>query len=128
MYGGRWNEPGTRAIYTAGSRSLAVLETLANYAVLPRDFAMTTVRIPKRVGIQELPRRLLTPDWQDIPQVTQMLGKAWLSQTAVLRVPSAIIPEESNYVLNPEHKDFRLIEFLPALPFRFDSRLKPLDR
>jgi RES domain-containing protein len=54
MYGGRWNEPGTWAIYTAGSRSLAALETLANYSVLPRDFVMTAVRIPYRVKIQEL--------------------------------------------------------------------------
>lgn len=124
MYGGRWNPPGTRAIYTAASRSLAVLEILVNYATLPADFVMTTVRIPDRVKIEELPRSLLAPGWQDIQTITQILGKTWLAQASVLCVPSAIIPEENNYIINPEHTDFTHIEFLAAVPFRFDSRLK----
>jgi RES domain-containing protein len=126
MYGGRWNPPGMPAIYVASSRALAVLEILAHYAVLPRDFVMTPVRIPRRVRIRELPRDMLPENWHKpaTMHLTQLLGEASLSDTAVLRVPSAIIPEENNYVLNPEHPDFYNIEFLPPMPFYFDARLK----
>jgi RES domain-containing protein len=87
---------------------------------------MTEVRIPSRVKIQEPRRGELPPGWQDIESVTQFLGERWLRLTgsSVVRVPSAIIPEENNYVINPEHADFRRIEFLASVPFRFDSRLK----
>ena len=124
MYGGPWTPPGMRAIYTPAFRSLAVLEILANYAILPRDFVMTGVRIPYRVKIEKLPGGLLAPGWQNTPHITQILGKTWLTKTAVLCVPSAIVPEENNYLINPEHKDFRRIEFLAAAPFRFDSRFQ----
>jgi RES domain-containing protein len=125
MYGGRWNPPGVRAIYTAASRSLAALEILVHYAVLPRDFVITPVRIPNRVKICELPQSALMPGWNE-PEPNSLvpfIGARYLSTTAVLCVPSAIIPQESNYVLNPEHHDFRYIEFLPSEPFHFDSRL-----
>ncbi len=124
MYGGRWNERRTRAVYTAASRSLAVLEILVNYAALPRDFVITPVRIPDRVKILSLPQALLAPGWQEATAATQILGGNFLRNSAVLCVPSAVIPEESNYVLNPEHTDFRHIEFLHSEPFLFDPRLK----
>jgi RES domain-containing protein len=124
MFGGRWNERGTRAVYTAASRSLAVLEIIVNYAALPRDFVITPVRIPDRVKIRHLPQELLGPDWQEVKVATQLIGRTFLRSTAVLCVPSAVIPEELNYVLNPEHTDFRYIEFLTSEPFRFDPRLK----
>jgi RES domain-containing protein len=124
MYGGRWNERRTRAVYTAASRSLAVLEILVNYAALPRDFVITPVRIPDRVKIFSLPQALLAHGWQEAMAATQILGGSFLRNTAVLCVPSAVIPEESNYVLNPEHTDFRHIEFHPSEPFLFDPRLE----
>jgi RES domain-containing protein len=55
---------------------------------------------------------------------TQHLGLKWLPQTAALDVPSAIIPEEPIYVLNPTHPEFQHIEFSASEPFRFDPRLK----
>ena len=120
MHGGRWNERGVRAVYTAASRSLAALEVLVNYAALPRDFVITPVRIPWRVKIASVPQSLLASGWAE----TQALGGMFLRDTAVLRVPSTVIPEENNYVLNPEHASFRHIEFLPSKPFLFDPRLK----
>src|ERR1039457_2726303 len=91
MYGGRWNERRTRAVYTAASRSLAVLEILVNYAALPRDFVITPVRIPDRVKILSLPQALLAPGWQEAMAATQILGGSFLRNTAVLCVPSAVI-------------------------------------
>jgi len=114
------------AIYTAGSRSLAVLEILVHYAVLPRDFVMTPVEIPYRVRVEKLPLSLLPGGWRrpEAVRITQAIGKDLLARSAVLRVPSAIVPEENNYVLNPEHPDFKRIRFLAFVPFRFDARLR----
>ena len=121
---------------------------------MPRDFVITPVRIPDGVGISValvgpsplldddygykrtsghsyFPRFLnLPPDWNgpDAPfDPTQAIGREWIldGDSAVLSVPSAIIPEERNYVLNVGHRDFSRIEFLPSKPFRFDPRLKP---
>jgi RES domain-containing protein len=130
--GGRWNVRGTEAIYTAQSRALAALEILVHYAVLPQDFVLTSIRIPDAENsVLELQRHLLSHDW-NIPgpaivnglTETQDLGLKFLSQTFALGVPSAIIPDERIYVLNPAHRDFGRIEFMASEPFRFDPRLK----
>ena len=131
-YGGRWNKPGTAALYTAASRSLAVLEILVHYSVLPQDFQMTEVRIPDRSGIfqagvvrvWEPPRDVLPDRWWERPSFTASVGDVLLENTAVLAVPSAVIHEEMNYVLNPADPEFALIEFGPSEPFHFDHRLK----
>jgi RES domain-containing protein len=73
----------------------------------------------------------LPPDWNgpDAPlEPTQAVGGDWIlsGSPAVLSVPSAIISEDRNYVLNVAHADFRHIEFLPSKPFQFDPRLKPI--
>lgn len=120
IHGGRWNPPGLEAIYTAQSRSLAALEILVHYTVLPRDFVLTPIRIPEdRVSVIRLQPYLLFSE----PQ-TQHLGMRWLPKTAVLGVHSAIIPEERIFILNPAHAEFQYIEFLGPEPFSFDPRLK----
>jgi hypothetical protein len=93
--------------------------------VLPAGFVMTAVRIPYRVKVDELPHSLLTPGWREHEAVTQILGRTWLAKTCVLCVPSAIIPEERNYVINPEHRDFRRIESLAthAVPLRSSAQI-----
>src|SRR4051812_48166594 len=103
MYGGRWNEPGTQAIYTAGSRSLAALEVLVHYSVLPRDFVVTPIRIPDGIDVIEISPAGLPNGWQTMTGYagTQALGTLELGHAPVLRVPSAVIPQESNFVLNP---------------------------
>jgi RES domain-containing protein len=127
IFGGRWNSIGRKAIYTAGSRALAVLEILVHYAVLPGDFVMTPVEIPAEVEIRELRPSYLassvTPGEIDIGS-SQALGDHLLNTFAVLRVPSVVIPEEYNYVINPEHPNIRFIKFLPPVLFRFDPRFK----
>lgn len=124
IHGGRWNAPGFEAIYTAQSRSLAALEILVHYAVLPRDFVLTPIRIPEdRVGVMRLPEQELA--YRPLPYAhTQHLGMRWLPKVAALGVSSAIIPQERIYVLNPAHVEFQCIEFGEAEPFEFDPRLK----
>ena len=132
LHGARWNAPGVEAIYTAQSRSLAALEVLVHYAVLPRNFVLTSIRIPEdRVSVMRLKPDALFAGWaarnpENAAGLTQAqrMGSRWLSSMAVIGVPSAIIPEERIYVLNPAHPEFQYIEFSTSEPFRFDPRLK----
>jgi RES domain-containing protein len=122
LHGGRWNPPGVEAIYTAQSRSLAALEILVHYTVLPRDFVLTPIRIPEdRVVVARLQTH-----WQFSEAQTRDLGLEWFGRTAVLGVYSFVIPEERIYILNPSHPEFEYIEFLASEPFQFDPRLKQI--
>jgi RES domain-containing protein len=90
---------------------------------------ITQIDIPDQVNISEVSSAILPADW-NIPgtphYTTQAIGSRWIrsSDSAVLRVPSAVIPEELNYVLNVTHTDFSHIVFSSSQPFHFDPRLK----
>ena len=125
---GRWNHQGVPLIYTAGSLSLAALEILVNveivevmrlYVCIPVVFDETLCR---RLDLRHLPK-----NWSDnpIPISTRDLGSAWAKRldSPVLGVPSAVIPLEANYLLNPRHPDFLKIEIGTASKFRLDARL-----
>jgi RES domain-containing protein len=118
---------GTPVIYTSQSPSLAALEILVHYDVLPKDFVMTPVEIPDRVRILALKEVDLPRSWARAKPVpaTQNLAEKWIreAQSAVLAVPSSVVRSERNFVLNPAHPDFRLLRFRPSTPFRFDPRL-----
>jgi RES domain-containing protein len=126
--GGRWNPKGVEVIYAAATASLAALEVLVHFSVLPRDFVLTEIQVPASVAIESVSDQDLPPNWQtpSTSSVTQEIGRRWAIglSSAVLSVPSATIPVERNYVLNPRHAEFRLIKFLASTPFRFDPRLK----
>jgi RES domain-containing protein len=128
-YGGRWNHPGTRIVYTADARSLALLEILAPiergevheaYSCIPavfEDFLTIT-----------LDRRNVPYNWQECPPPTSTMdiGTRWARglDSAVLRVPSVIVPSEYNFLLNPEHPDFSHIEIGPPEAFTVDPRFR----
>ena len=127
--GRRWNPAGTEVVYASDSPALGTLEALAQNAVLPTDFVITPIWIPDRVIPIEVSPSELPQGWNDpgAPvDFTQRRGARWISEgiSAVLKVPSAIIPLAWNYVLNVAHPDFGNIEFQPSEPFRFDPRLK----
>jgi len=126
--GGRWNPTGVEAIYAAASPSLAALEVLVRFSVLPHDFVLTEIHIPAEVAVESVADHNLPPGWQALSPVpaTQEFGRRWATEmrSAVLSVPSSIISLERNFVMNPFHPSFLLIEFLPSEPFRFDPRLK----
>ena len=130
QFGGRWNSPGRAAVYVSESRSLAALEVLAGlgapavmsvYIVAPVDIDEAFVT---SVDVNALPN-----DWFASPPGpgTQSIGDEWLSRgtSAVLRVPSPLIPGEFNFVLNPAHRNFRTLVIGPAEELRFDLRLLP---
>jgi RES domain-containing protein len=127
-YGGRWNPKGLEVLYASASVSLASLEVLVQFAVLPHDYVLTEIQIPNDVAIVTLDDDDLPEGWDGgtLLSRTQAIGRRWAAnrRSAVLSVPSAIISSERNYVINPKHPDFGRIRFLSPVRFRFDPRLK----
>lgn len=125
-YGNRWNSVGTRVVYLAATTSLAALEVLVHaesYDELP-EYRAFPVRFDESL-VAELPE--LPPDWQQspAPQSTKDLGSAWARshQSLLLRVPSAVVAWEHNYVLNVLHPDFSKLQIGIPRAFTFDPRL-----
>lgn len=129
LHGGRWNSVGTRIVYAAGSLSLATLELLVHvedialiferYAVIPVEFAESLM---ERIEARALPKGWDSPE--TIAQ-TQMIGDAWAAakRSAALSVPSAVVPEERNFLLNPDHRDFAKVKIHAAFDLQPDPRL-----
>lgn len=126
-FGGRWNSPGISVVYTASSLSLCALENLV-HLIQPVNMEYVSIRMEFDMSLVEvLAMADLPPDWNGAPPPpsTQAVGNKWVieSRSAVLQVPSVIIPSESNYLLNPDHPDFRKVTLFPPDPFAFDPRL-----
>tara|TARA_Y100001972_G_scaffold122909_1_gene169331 strand:- start:1208 stop:1681 length:474 start_codon:yes stop_codon:yes gene_type:complete len=130
LYGGRWNPPGVRLLYTAGSVSLACLEFLVNnyHLLSPPDICLAKIEI-KTTAIKELEKDQLPDQWDEkafIPTFTQEIGADFVkaNEHYVLKIPSVIVSEEHNYLLNPNHPDHqKTIIKEVADPFSMDSRL-----
>src|SRR5713101_3702706 len=127
LYGGRWNHKGTSVIYTAASRALCALEILANADELAGDYIVTPIELPDDLSATTLPIETLPPNWDASLSTHEAakIGTDWANSlaSAVLVVPSAVIPREHNYILNPQHPEFSKIRFLRPEPFYFDDRL-----
>lgn len=130
LAGGRWNRRGTPMIYTSESLSLAALEILVHGdpALLPPDLVAIPADIPDSIRIEPLDDDSLPRDWRRTPAPDSLakIGSAWAAsaRTPVLSVPSAVVPRERNYLLNPEHPDFVKIRKGDPQPFSLDPRLR----
>lgn len=127
-YGGRWNSPGRRVVYTSSTISLVVLEVLVHLeqrAFLPA-YSLLRVQLDES-QLRRLPVTKLPKNWRNdpAPSALQAIGDQWLSEgkSLALAVPSALVPYETNYLLNPEHSAFSYTVIEPAQPFSFDRRL-----
>ncbi|OYV73871.1 MAG: hypothetical protein B7Z72_01510 [Gemmatimonadetes bacterium 21-71-4] len=129
QYGGRWNSPGRRMVYTAGHVSLAVVEALVHVdaATAPLSQVLLTIDVPDDVRIVRVDAGALGAGWQTESGIAacRAAGDAWLAagRAAVLAVPSAPIPEETNYLMNPAHVDAARIRVVERRAFSFDERL-----
>ena len=116
-------------VYCGATASLCALEVLAHSAMLPADMIVVQAKIPNGLSIQTVEESDLSPNWiRPMPsKKTQDFGTDWVERgaTAVLSVPSVLVPSERKYLLNPAHPDLARIRFLQPQPFTFDSRLKP---
>jgi RES domain-containing protein len=128
-FGGRWNSRGLPAAYTAGHLSLAVLELLVHTDpdLMPQDLAVFEIELPDALSIQRIAAGALPEGWTATPdhRACRELGDAWLAQAThpILEVPSAVVPEESNYLINPAHADSAIVKVVRTRPFVFDARL-----
>ena len=127
LYGGRWNSEGRSMVYLASSRSLAVLEALVHLSPtnIPNDFCIMNIEVPDdvlEISVNQLPK-----NWNEYPEHTSLkqIGNDFLikQKHLLLKVPSAIVKEEFNYLLNPLHKDAGLVKILSTQSFAFDQRL-----
>lgn len=126
--GGRWNHKGTPMLYCGATASLCALEVLVHSEDIPEDRVVISAVIPDDVPVETVSGVGLPADWNaDIhPHSTRNLGTEWAAQnrSVVLSVPSAVVPDERNYLINPRHSDFKKIKFSKPKPFVFDPRLK----
>ena len=127
-YGGRWNNKGIAVVYTSGSISLAILEVLVHIPIY--DILEEYVYIPVEFD-QKLSRALkmdeIPDNWyQDpSPQAIKQIGDAWVEsrQSVILQVPSAVVPTEKNFLINPAHSDFTKLKIGEPEKLEFDQRL-----
>lgn len=127
-FGGRWNSPGAAVVYASEHASLAALEILVHFQpIVPgARFAAFRLDFPDAL-IAHLRSTELPAGWRGSPPgpETMNFGDAWVraDKSAVLAVPSTIMPVETNFLLNPAHRDFRRIRIAKPEPFTFDPRL-----
>jgi len=128
LYGGRWNRVGHPVIYTAESRSLALLEMLVQDEPLRAHYVLIPAHLPHNVSVEVLDTTNLPRDWRTHAgrEALQALGGAWLrqSRSCVLAVPSAVMPAEFNFLINPLHPDFKLISMGEPETLNTDMRLR----
>ncbi len=133
LFGGRWNTPGHRAIYAADSVALAALEMLVHLGdrEILYHYSVHAVHFTDRHVMTVKPRSL-PETWRNspAPHELQVVGDAWIADrtSVVLAVPSAVVPIETNYVVNPEHPDFASLTTEGPLDFTFDPRLASTPR
>ena len=128
-FGGRWNSSGHPVVYLAETRALCALELLVHLTTPEtriKPFVLMEIKIPAR-DVASLEASTLPADWNILPPThgTMSIGDDWLgqNQSLVLRVPSAIVPEESNLLLNVSHPSMREVELASRRTFHFDARL-----
>ncbi len=128
-YPARWNVRGTFVIYTASSRALACLENLVHRSGegLNQNFKITEIEIPDHCSKQIADHATLPVQWYKTEHypACQHIGNRWIEEgeTLLLQVPSSIIREEKNVLINPHHPEFSEVKISGVRDFRFDERL-----
>lgn len=126
-YGGRWNEKEHAMLYTSGTRSLAMLETLVHLRRTqpPANRVVIVIYVPDNLIIETFYDRQISEQWQFDQSLTRQIGTAWLMEqrSLLLRIPSVIVKTEFNYLLNPLHAEFSSVKIIDTDPFFFDERL-----
>lgn len=128
-FGARWNSKGTEVIYAAHSRALALAEVVVHLSLsnLPKKFCMLTILIPDDLEVLELNVLELDEDWNSFPDpvATQKIGDSFIQnkRSCVLKIPSAVVKGDFNFMINPNHKDFERINISSQEDFPIDNRL-----
>ena len=127
--GGRWTPAGRRVAYASTSLALASVEYFVNLdpADAPPDLVSLRVEITDNINIETVETEALPANWRHnpFPRELQLIGEQWLSSgsSVCLLVPSAVIPEEFNILINPVQADFKALRFWEPVDFKFDPRM-----
>jgi len=127
--GGRWNSKGTALVYTSNSRALCTTEIAVHTPLgnIPLDYMLVTIEIPDDISLQEISGTKLSTDWKSFPHSnsTQEMGDKFVADCkfAVLKVPSAVVQGDFNFLINPSLAESARIKILSFEPFSFDERL-----
>ena len=125
----RWNSKGTEIIYTAESRALAMAEVAVHVtiATLPKDFVMLTIDVPDEIKIKKIDFKDLDKNWNAMlpNSKTKKIGDLFIDdlEFCLLKVPSAVVKGDFNYLINPHHKDFKMLKIIDVSDFPFDKRM-----
>jgi RES domain-containing protein len=128
LTGGRWNAVGTPMVYCASNIALAALETLSHIrsGALPYNRYLVQITIPENVWLSRKIGRRLPAGWDAIPHslTSERYGEGWVKSlsSAVLEVPSVIVNEESNVLINPSHPDAGKIKAKSIRRWSYDPR------
>lgn len=126
---GRWHTRGRRVVYCSESPAAALLEILVHFEIdvrdLPTRYRLLKLRVPDALVVEDLLAADLPPDWIEQTERTRAIGDRWLQagRSALLRVPSAVVPETFNVLLNPGHADAAQLEVMQVGEHAIDPRL-----
>lgn len=129
LWGGRWNSKGLAMVYTSESRALCITEIAVHIplGIMPDDYCLSTIAIPEDIFVKEVKISQLPDDWKSFPHAesTQVIGNEFIKskKDIVMKVPSAVVPGEFNYLINPAHPDISKIRIVNTEAFLFDERL-----
>jgi RES domain-containing protein len=128
LFGGRWNSKRVYILYTAATASLALLETIVHTSAIPREgFCLLELEIPEN-KILEVKEKQLPSGWQTYPAPSSLktFGDDFIQKGSflALKIPSAVLSEEFNYLLNPGHPDFKKIKINKKKTITIDGRLR----
>jgi RES domain-containing protein len=129
LYGGRWSSPGTRLAYTSEHQSLAMLEYFVHLDAgdAPPDLVLVTAEIPDDLPAKAFAVDDLPSSWRRSPAPAELarIGDEFVADAkhCVLVVPSALAPHENNWILNPQHRDFRKVVVDGVEPLSYDPRM-----
>jgi RES domain-containing protein len=126
--GGRWNHPGTGVIYTSRTIAIAALEKFVHVAgIVPNDLVLVRVELPDEYSAEEPALADLPGDWNLVPPGPGSMdfGGAWArdNRSLILYVPSVLVPEERNAILNPNHPEFTQVRMRIERNFHYDRRM-----
>ncbi len=127
LLGGRWNSINIPMLYTTQNISLAVLEIIVNTERIhiPKSYMLLKMNISDDLDLNTISNEKLKKNWKDDFEYTRFMGNEFIKQNKalILKVPSAVVNQEFNYLFNPLHKDFKKLKLLAINKFAFDKRL-----
>ena len=127
LYGSRWNSKGTYLLYTSQFISLSILESLVHLRrqEIPPSQFLLHIEVPDEQEIAEISYKKIKKNWREEIDYTQWLGDQFIQnkQSLIFKVPSVIVPQENNVLLNPLHPDFKKVKIIASELLELDKRL-----